>query len=332
MASTPWPPSLLSKLCGRATSGFFSRNVFRTSSSWDPKLFESGIDYIEQKTGRPVFGLMPFFKNIFIDSEDSVVVQEDKRKLTPLTDNTVNIAVLRLPGISNFTDLEILSREPDIVLNFLFQPREMVKSYDLLILPGTKNVVEDARWLNRTGWKKTIREFAKQGGRCLGICGGYQLLGEIIKDPYGVESNWKKVKGLGLLPVETNLEQEKIVRKINGVCLLNEKRITGYEIHMGKTRNLRDVGSPYLRIHKTGGRQSWEDGWFVEKGKIAGTYVHGLLDSPSFRSDFLNGIRREKGLKERSVKQGRAARFHQYDLLADLFEANCDVERIIKLI
>jgi adenosylcobyric acid synthase len=307
------------------TTGFLI-NKFRG----DSRLFESGIDYIENKTRRPVLGLIPFFKDIYIDSEDSVVIQEDKWSFKPIKQNTVNIAVLKLPSISNFTDLEILMHEPDVVVNFLFQTREFVAGYDILILPGTKNVMQDALWLKRTGWKKVIKEFVKKGGRCLGICGGYQLLGERIRDPSGVESDRKEVMGLGLLPMETILEEEKVVRKVTGTCLMNEKRVTGYEIHMGKSTILRRVGKPLLRIHESGNRRSWEDGWSMEGNRIAGTYVHGLLDSPSFRADFLNNIRRAKGLKERTARQGRLARFHQYDRLADHFENHCNVGRIIE--
>jgi adenosylcobyric acid synthase len=312
----------------RALIAGFLINKFRG----DSQLFESGIDYIEKKTDRPVFGLIPFFNDILIDSEDSVVIQEDKRKLKPIRQNTVNIAALKLPSISNFTDLEILTHEPDVVANFLFHPRELVNGYDLLVLPGAKNVMEDALWLGRTGWKKAIKEFVEKEGRCIGICGGYQLLGARIKDPSGVESDRKEVRGLGLLPIETILEEEKIVRKVTGTCLMNGKRVTGYEIHMGQTRILRRIGRPFLRIHEPGNKKAWEDGWSVEGDRIAGTYVHGIFDSPGFRSDFLNNIRRSKDLKERAPRQGRLARFHQYDRLADLFETYCDVERIIALI
>ena len=312
----------------RALISGFLINKFRG----DPQLFESGIDYIEKEAGRPVLGLIPFFNDIFIDSEDSVVVQEDKRKLKPIGQNTVNCAVLRLPGISNFTDLEILVQEPDVVVNFLFSPREMVSGYDLLILPGTKNVMEDALWLKRTGWKKTIKEFIKKGGRCLGICGGYQLLGEKIKDPAGVESDREEVGGIGLLPLETILAEKKIVRKVTGTCLINRKRVTGYEIHMGQSTILRRIGKPFLRIHEPGNTRSWEDGWSLEGDSIVGTYVHGIFDSPGFRGNFLNNLRNAKGLKERVARQGRLARFHQYDRLADHFETYCDLEQIIKRI
>ncbi len=295
----------------------------------DPRLFSSGIEYIERKTGRPVLGLVPFYRDIRIDPEDSVVVQEDRRAIKPIGAKTVNIATLKLPAISNFTDLEGLLREPDVVVNYLFRPQELSSGYDCLVLPGTKNVMEDAVWIARTGWKRAIRGFVKGGGRVLGICGGYQLLGERISDPLGLESDQGVVKGLGLLPIETVLEEEKIVRKVTGTCLKNGKRIRGYEIHMGISNNLQRLGKPFLRIHQPGRKQSWLDGWCVKGGRVSGTYVHGILDSPGFRGDLLNTIRNQKGLRQRPPGQGRLARFHQYDRLADHFEAHCDVEKIL---
>ncbi len=298
----------------------------------DPQLFSSGIEYIEKKTGKPVLGLVPFYNDIFIDSEDSVAIEEDKRALRPVGPKTVNVAVLRLPAISNFTDFEGLAFEPDVVVNYLFRPGQLMEDYDCLLLPGTKNVMEDALWLRRIGWKRVIGRFAERGGRVLGICGGYQLLGEKIRDPYGVESNHKEVMGLNLLPIETLLEKRKVVRKVLGTCLMNGKRVKGYEIHMGQSKALRRRGEPFLRIHRPGHKRTWDDGWIIKGGQIAGTYVHGILDSPGFKGEFLNSIRRSKGLKSKDPKQGRLGRFHQYDRLADHFEAHCDVEKILSLI
>ena len=315
---------LMTKKERELTMGFLI-NKFRG----DPTLFLSGIDYIEKKTRRPVLGLIPFYEDILIDPEDSVAVQEDKRVLRPTGPKTVNIAVLKLPAISNFTDLETLTTEPDVVVNYLFRPKELSNNYDCLVLPGTKNVMEDAVWMARTGWKRAIRGFMEGGGRVLGICGGYQLLGERIKDPLGVESHRGVVKGLGLLPVETVLEGNKVVRRVTGTCLTTGKRIKGYEIHMGISRCLRGEGEPFLQIHEPGKQLSWLDGWCAEDGRITGTYVHGILDSPGFRGEFLNGIRRDKGLRERPPRQGRLARFHQYDRLAEHFETHCDVDEIV---
>ncbi len=295
----------------------------------DPALFSSGIDYIEKRTSRPVLGLIPFFQDIFIDSEDSVSVQEDKRARRPIGPKSVNIAVLRLPSISNFTDLEIFELELGVVVNYLSNPKELSCEYDCLILPGTKNVMEDAVWLSRRGWKRTIDRFAKGGKWVFGICGGYQLMGKEIKDPYGVESDRKEVLGLNLLPVLTSLEKEKVVRKVVGTCLANGKMVKGYEIHMGKTSILRNGGEPFLKIRKLGEKGSWEDGWCANGGQIAGTYLHGIFDLPGFRGNFLNSIRKAKGLKPKAPKQGRLTKLRQYDRLADHFEAHCDVDKIL---
>lgn len=297
----------------------------------DARLFESGIRYIEDKTDRPVLGLVPFYRDILIDPEDSVRVEENKRKLLPTSDKTLNVAVVKLPAISNFTDLETMTSEPDIVCNFLFRPEQLTEEYDLLILPGTKNTMEDARWLSLSGWKRRILGFAKTKGSIAGICGGYQLLGVWIKDPHGMESSTAQARGLGILPVATELEPGKVVRKVLGTCVVNKRKISGYEIHMGRTRPVANEGSPFLRIHEPGKDVKWEDGWCIPSGRIWGTYVHGILDSPGFRSEILNSLRRAKGLKERPPGQGRLARFHQYDRLADHFETHCDMERILSI-
>ena len=312
----------------REITGGFLINKFRG----DPKLFETGMDYLEKKTGKSGFGLVPFYTDIRIDSEDSVAVQEDRFLRQPVGPKTVNVAVLKFPAISNFTDVEGLAAEPDVAVHYLFRPEELSRKYDCLILPGTKNAMEDALWLSRSGWKKEIRRFSESKGVILGICGGYQILGRVIKDPLGVESSRKEVPGVGILPIETVLASEKVVRKVTGICLTNRKKINGYEIHMGRSRPLNETGTPFLRIHEPGKRRTWEDGWSLDNGRIAGTYVHGILDCPAFKGDFLNTMRREKGLRERAPKKGRMARFHEYDKLADHFEEHCRVDQIEALL
>lgn len=318
---------LMSRTENALTKGFLI-NKFRG----DPALFKTGIEYIEKKSGKPVFGLVPFFTDILIDSEDSVAVEEDKKAHRPPSRKGLNIGVLRLPSISNFTDLEILEKEPDVVLNYLFRAKDLTEDYDLLILPGAKNVMEDALWLSRTGWSKKVRHFVRTGGCVLGICGGYQLLGKRILDPFGVESHHHSAEALGLIPAETVLEKEKVLRKVAGTCFSNEKRITGYEIHMGKTTPLSQKVRPVFNLHKPGSRHHWEDGLSLTDGRVWGTYVHGVLDAPGFRGAYLNGIRSEKGLRERRPTRGRLARFHQYDRLADHFETHCDMEGIMECI
>ena len=259
-------------------------------------------------------------------------MQEDRRQRQPTRPRSINVAVLKLPAISNFTDLEVLEKEKDVIINYLSSPSTLSKDYDCVILPGTKNVMEDTRWLSMTGWKKAIGQFANSGKKIFGICGGYQILGKKIKDPFSVESNRKEVKGLDLLPLITSLEEHKIVRKVTGISLINNRKITGYEIHMGITGVINKIGEPFLRIHEEGEKTSWQDGWSIDSGRITGTYVHGILDTPGFREVFLNGLRKEKGLMPRkSCKTGRR-KDKEYDRLADHFEKNCDVERIIQIV
>jgi len=298
----------------------------------DSRLFASGIDYIEQKTGKPVLGLVPFFEDIHIDTEDSVAVQMDKRAIRPTSSKAVNVAVPRLPAISNFTDLEILETEPDVVVNYLSRPSQLTEAYDCLVLPGTKNAISDAKWINKRGWGKAIRDFASEGKVILGICGGYQLLGQRISDPYGVESRkGDEVNCLGLLPVATVLDKEKVVQKVTGTTLASGARIRGYEIHMGRTKSLKDKGMPFATVHIPGRKRQWEDGWVSDNGLVMGTYIHGVLDSTGFRGEILNRIRVSKGLRPRKARKGRLSRFRQYDKLADHFETYCDVDKILQL-
>ena len=293
----------------------------------DQRLFDTGITYIEDATDRPVLGLVPYYSDISIDPEDSVSVQENRCTYRPVGPNTVNIGVLRLPAISNFTDIEALGGEPDVVVNYLFRPGDWSDLYDLLIIPGTKNVIEDACWLDKTGWREVIRGLARTGGRILGICGGYQLMGKRIIDPHGVESDRGEQEGLDILPVETVLCREKVVRKVKGRYIEGDIEITGYEIHMGKTHILGDIGRPFLEIQGLDRQgNSWPDGCIIGDARISGTYVHGILDSPGFRGNLLNSIRRQKGLEEMPP----VLRSNPYDRLADLFEAHCDIDRIVQ--
>ena len=312
------------------TAGFLI-NKFRG----DPALFTDGVDFIQQRTKRPVFGVVPYYQDIYIDPEDSVAVQTDKRPVRALRRDRLCVAVIRLPGLSNFTDMEALERESDLVLNYLVRPQDL-GDYDLVVLPGTKNTVEDAVWLGRTGWSRRIREFADGGGHVLGLCGGYQILGEEILDPLGVESPRGRVRGLGLLPLSTTMAGDKVLRRVTGVDLTNGRKVTGYEIHMGHTVR-KDSGRAgdrivsMLSLRLPGSREAWPDGWATVDGRLQGTYLHGLLDSPGWRLDFLNRLRRDKGLPERKqAAASRGGRFHQYDRLADHFEKHSDVPAILK--
>ena len=200
----------------------------------DPDLFRDGIEYIEKKTGIPVLGLVHFYRHIEIDSEDGMpldVVVDPPAVLRP---DQINIAVVRLPHISNFTDFAPLARLPYVSLHYLSKPRPLA-GYDILFLPGSKNVRADLEWLRKVGWDEALLKYLNQGGRLGGICGGYQMLGTAIMDPHGIEGVPGKTKGLGLLELHTTLEKEKVLSRSKGFWMDDEKTVEGYEIHMGIT-------------------------------------------------------------------------------------------------
>ena len=250
----------------------------------DRSLFDDGVSFIEQKTRKPVFGVVPYFEDIYIDPEDSVAVQIDKRPVIKPRPDRLNVAVIHFPGISNFTDLEALEREPDVIVNYLSRSASL-EDYDLLILPGSKNVMEDSYWTAKNGWSRRIKEFAGLGKPILGLCGGYQILGREIRDPLGVESPRGRVKGLGLLPVVTTLEGDKILRQVTGVDIATGRKVRGYEIHMGRTVPADNASSdlqPFLRIHAPGSRQAWEDGWIHSGRPDTGGLCSRTVGRPGF--------------------------------------------------
>ncbi|MFQ5432121.1 MAG: cobyric acid synthase, partial [Nitrospinota bacterium] len=181
----------------------------------DPKLFDDGIKILAKKTGLPVLGLVQYFNGIEIDHEDSLPLENVTDPLEFLRDGKINIAVIRFPHISNFTDFGSLMREPSVNLSYLSRPRDL-DGLELLILPGTKNVLADLSWLEKTGWAKEIKEYAKYSGNVAGICGGYQMLGNKLSDPHGVEGGGN-AEGLDLLDVSTHLQAKKQLRRVEGL-------------------------------------------------------------------------------------------------------------------
>ena len=182
----------------------------------DPTLFDEGIEFIEKKTGLPVLGLIPFFRHIKIDSEDGLPLDVLIDPIETLQQDKINIAVLRLPHISNFTDFNPLECEPDVRLHYLSNPR-ILNGYNVVILPGTKNVRSDMGWLQETGWATLLKSYVADDGKIGGVCGGYQMLGKSIKDPDGVEGEPGESSGLGLLDIETTLHHEKVLCHSKGI-------------------------------------------------------------------------------------------------------------------
>ncbi len=291
----------------------------------DLRLFADGVQWIEEKTGLPVFGVLPWYDHIRIDPEDSVVI-ERPRAIAVHADGRPAVAVIRIPHISNFSDFDPLRGETGLTVHFLETPQDLT-AFSAVILPGSKNTRFDLAWLKTSGWTSRIADFNAVGGCITGICGGYQMMGSRVHDPDGLEGEPGATAGLGLLPVETVLQAPKTTTLSR--FSWNGMQGSGYEIHMGQTRL--HGGKPLLAVHERNGEAvSDDDGCAVDHGRAIGTYMHGLFDTPAMITQWLNaaGI---TGIDAPAVG-GLEAKMQQYALLADHFRCHIDVERIGALV
>lgn len=259
----------------------------------DKNLLKTGLEFLEGRTNRPVLGVVSYIKDILLPDEDGVVL-EGKGHGSWIKDKQINIAVVKLPRISNFTDLDAFKNEPDVSVRYISEPAELDDA-DAVIIPGSKNTIDDLQWLWDRGIAEVVINYAERGGVVVGICGGYQMMGLKISDPYKVETDRGEINGLGLLPVETVLEKEKITVQVEALSLINSAKVHGYEIHMGRTKYVQDI-NPAFKIVKRGSENIKQDDGAVSKdGSIWGAYIHGLFDSDEFRQAFLNSLRVKKG-------------------------------------
>ena len=292
----------------------------------DAALFADGVRWIERRTGKAVLGVLPWFDRIRIESEDSVVIENQPKVHAPDAPGRAAVAVVRLPHISNFTDFDPLSAIEGLQVHFLERPQPL-QGFRAVILPGSKNTRHDLDWLRASGWAAALREYHRSAGRLLGICGGYQMLGRWVHDPQGQEGLPGSTAGLGLLPVETVLQAPKTTTRTG--FRWGEARGSGYEIHMGRTT--RRGGSAWLEVLERNGRPAAgeEDGCTAEDARVMGTYIHGLFDTPAITTRWLQAV----GLNDVQAPSlhGPAARDRDYDRLADHFEAHVDVEAILEL-
>jgi adenosylcobyric acid synthase len=285
---------LLSKEEKKRIKGFII-NKFRG----DIRLLEPGLDFLEKKTGLPVVGVIPYFKDLYLQEEDGV--SAEKVGLSPKKGD-IKIAVLFLPHISNFTDFDALEKEPEVEFRYI-RPGSPIPASDLIIIPGSKNTIGDLAYLRKSQYDKTILEHRQKGGFVVGICGGYQMLGRLISDPFKVETNRKSIVGLGLLNVETAIEKEKVTSQVEARLfrknLLPWKtgKILGYEIHMGRTDRKINTPPLFTIVKKEGRNVCIEDGAISKDGKVWGTYIHGIFDNDEFRREFISHLRKRKGLR-----------------------------------
>ncbi len=288
----------------------------------DIDLFKNGVAWIEKRTGRPVFGVLPWYHHFSIEAEDAVVI-ETSRPYDPLRADHPAVAVIRLPHISNFNDFDPLAGLAGLQLVYL-KKLQSLAPFRAVIIPGTKSTRSDLAWLKSSGWAEALKAFAAQGGHLLGVCGGYQIMGHCVLDPDGVEGAAGTTSGLGLLPVETKLKAPKTTTRT--VFSWDGLQGGGYEIHMGQTRLL--TGQPLLSVHSRNQQPCQGcDGCMSPDGRVLGTYLHGLFDTPQILKRWLSQI----GIADVAVDQihGPAVRDQAYALLAEHAVRHIDVEGIM---
>ncbi len=276
------------------------------------RLFDDGVQFLEQRTGLPVLGVLPYVYGLDIDAEDAVPLTA--RVDPPLGSDAerLRIAVVRFPHISNFTDLDALARTDGVAVHYVYRPRDLGQ-YAAVVLPGSKSVAADLSWLRQTGLADQVLAYHRQGGKLLGICGGFQMLGESLLDPDGVESAESVVAGLGLLRAVTRFQTPKVVRRIRARHLASGQLLGGYEIHAGRTE-VRGH-EPLLQL-LTGEEEhsGVSDGVCDPAARIWATYLHGAFDEPPLRREFLRWL--EPEWRER---QPLTSRIQQLDEQLDRF-------------
>ncbi len=307
----------------------YIKGLFINKFRGDKTILDSGIDMLEEKSKKPVIGVIPYM-HVSIDDEDSLTERFGARKV-----GAVDIAVVRLPRISNFTDFTVFDAIDGAGVRYAENPAEL-DGADVIIIPGTKDTIGDMLWLRESGMEAAIKKHASRGGIVIGICGGYQILGERITDSGGSEHRGS-VRGMELLPIITEFESEKTRTRVSGtitgadgiLSALNGLRIDGYEIHMGKSRITGD-SAPMCIVHENGDTKP--DG--VSRGNIYGTYIHGFFDNTKIPAAIISAVMKSKGLSADSISEVDMSAYKQgqYDILADAVEANTDMDAVYRIL
>jgi adenosylcobyric acid synthase len=304
----------------------------------DPSLLSSGLEFLETRTGKPVLGLVHYYKDIHIPEEDSVALDLKMRVTKERSQEQVRIGIIRLPHISNYTDFDSLEQEPSVDLTYFTAP-EQVFEMDLIVLPGSKNTLNDLHYLHNKGIAEAIVSFHAKGGTVVGICGGYQMLGRKVLDPLGVESDLQEITGLGLLDMETELLGEKVTTQVRARLLWPEladpvDQVHGYEIHMGQSRVL-GPATPLLEIVERNGKPvQVKDGLISSDGRVWGSYLHGLFDNDGLRHRVISRLQQGDDLvptRER-LSSFKHWKEEQYDKLAAHLRKHIDMARIYQII
>lgn len=275
----------------------------------DITLFADGRRQLEELTGVPVIGVVPFAKDIYIEEEDSVGLNQ--KNATTVQDK-INVAVILLPHISNYTDFNLLERDERVNLFYTSNPEEVAKA-EIILLPGTKNTISDLKHIRANGLATAILKGFDAGKKVIGICGGYQMMGEEVSDPFGVEGNVAVMPGLGILPVKTTLEEVKVTVQREFLFKNYDATCSGYEIHMGITTS--DHTNSVLKL------KDGDQGCLLNE-TCWGTYMHGILDNQVVIDDILGGYASTEKMSYQAFKD------QNYDKLADHLRACLDIDQI----
>lgn len=287
----------------------------------DIRLFEKGKKMLEELCGVPVLGIVPYTRDIHIEEEDSVCVEMKNRH--PV-EGKINIAVILLSHMSNFTDFDALGKVPEVNIFFTDNPREIENS-QIIIIPGSKSTIDDLEKIRKNGIADAILRACGNGKTVVGICGGYQMMGVNIHDPECIEGEINCYPGLGLLPVETTITPEKTTCQTNFRFIGEKEKCSGYEIHMGKTISVKGVAYSPL-VEKENGET---DGYYINE-KCFGTYIHGIFDNRAAICHLLRPYSIGEQLLE-SLTDYKEYKERQYDSLADMLRKNLDIEAIYRI-
>lgn len=288
----------------------------------DIELLRSGLEWLEQKTKRPVLGVLPYLHDLALDAEDAVNVAN----IT--SDIQIVIVVIIVPHISNHTDFDALRLNPQIDLRYV-KIFDELPPCDLLILPGSKSVISDLDYLKQQGWCQKINRHLRYGGKLIGVCGGFQMLGQVISDPQSIESNVSSTQGLAVAEFSTELMANKQLTQVTGRSCFTQNNVdfTGYEIHCGRSEG-QALNTPAFKIHKD--EQYHDDGFISHDNQIMGTYIHGLFDSPSLTNAVFDWV-----MPNHTINQTinvEAHREQQLTRLAETLKTHLDIEKIKQII
>ncbi|MDT8425035.1 MAG: cobyric acid synthase [Methyloprofundus sp.] len=275
----------------------------------DMDILQPGIDWLKQRTGKPVFGVLPYLQDLYLESEDSVAVQQSE-----VGAGAFNVVIPRLPRMSNHTDFDVLRLNKGLNIQFSSKP-DLVAKADLIILPGSKSVRDDLAWLREQGWEAFISRHLRYGGKVMGICGGYQMLGNLLHDPLGIEGKSGSSKGLGLLDMQTTLSGDKTLKQVTGRLLMADVLVCGYEIHAGISEGSA-LSAPVIELE--GGVP---EGAVSSDQQVLGTYLHGVFDQPEACMALLHWA----GAQKIQAVDFIALREQGIDLMADTVERYMDM-------